>query len=192
MGLLEFHVFPSFLKDRFQWKDNFTLLGRMLTSAPGGPKPALWFHMYALQMLFSQHKHPVLISPVYGCLIKKDQHDFRAYPHVPSLKRVQWFPGLRDLEAGEYPSSLTVNPIPALDTAMFAQKHYVTFFRCQPWLPVIGDETEVPPGWLDGYCASKALCVHHGADACLKRILSEGKASSLKPWILLGVLNGVR
>jgi hypothetical protein len=22
----------------------------------------------------------------------------------------------------------------------------------------------VPPGWLDGYCAFKALCVHHGAD----------------------------
>jgi hypothetical protein len=26
-GLLEFHVLPSFLKDRLQWKDNFTLLG---------------------------------------------------------------------------------------------------------------------------------------------------------------------
>jgi hypothetical protein len=26
MGLLEFHVLPSFLKDRLQWKDNFTLL----------------------------------------------------------------------------------------------------------------------------------------------------------------------
>jgi hypothetical protein len=27
MGLSEFHVLPSFLKDRLQWKDNFTLLG---------------------------------------------------------------------------------------------------------------------------------------------------------------------
>jgi hypothetical protein len=74
-------------------------------------------------MLFSQHEHPVFISPVYGCLIKKEQHDFRAYPHVPSLKRVQWFSGLRDLEAGEYPSSFTVVPILALDTATFAQKN---------------------------------------------------------------------
>jgi hypothetical protein len=64
-GLLEFHVLPSFLNDRLQWKDNFMLLGRRLTSAPGGPKPPLWFDMYALQMLFSQHEHPVFISPVY-------------------------------------------------------------------------------------------------------------------------------
>jgi hypothetical protein len=27
-----------------------------------------------------------------------------------------------------------------------------------------GERTEVPAGWLDSYCASKALCVHHGAD----------------------------
>jgi hypothetical protein len=187
MGLSEFHVLPSFLKDRLQWKDNFTLLARTLTNAPGGPKPPLWFDMYALQMLFSQHEHPVLISPVYGCLIERDQHDMQAYPHVPSLKRVQWFPGLRDLEAGECPSSFTVVPILALDTAMFAQIIYtgrnethvgickkliefdpesgesVTFFRRQPRLVVIGGETKVPPDWLDGYCASKALCVHHGA-----------------------------
>jgi hypothetical protein len=171
-----------------QWKDNFTLLGRRLTNAPGGHKPPLWFDMYSLQMLFSQHKHPVFISPVYGCLIEKDQHDLQAYPHVPSLKRVQWFPGFRDLEAGEYLSCFTVVPILALDTATFAQIIYtgrnethlglykkliefdpesgesVTFFRRQPMLVVIGGETEVPPGWLDGYCASKALCVHHGAD----------------------------
>jgi hypothetical protein len=37
MGLSEFHVLPSFLKDRLQWKDNFTLLARRLTNAPGGP-----------------------------------------------------------------------------------------------------------------------------------------------------------
>jgi hypothetical protein len=67
MGLLEFHVLPSFLKDRLQWKDNFTLLGRRLTSAPGGPKPPLWFDMHALQMLFSQHEHPVFIST--GCQV---------------------------------------------------------------------------------------------------------------------------
>jgi hypothetical protein len=95
---------------------------------------------------------------------------------------------LRDLEAGEYPSSFTVVPILALDTATLAQIIYtgrnethlglckkliefnpelgesVTFFRRQPRLVVIGGETEVPPGWLDGYCASKALCVHHRAD----------------------------
>jgi hypothetical protein len=188
MGLSEFHVLPSFLKDRLQWKDNFTLLGRRLMNAPGGPKPPLWFDMYALQMLFSQHEHPVFISPVYGCLIKKDKDDVQAYPHVPSLKKGQWFPGLRDLEAGEYPSSFTVVPILALDTATFGQIIYtgrnethlglckkliefnpesgesVTFFRGQPRLVVIGGETEVPPGWLDGYGASKALCVHHGAD----------------------------
>jgi hypothetical protein len=70
-GLSEFHVLPSFLKDRLQWKDNFTLLGRRLTNAPGGPKSPLWFNMYALQMLFSQHEHPFFISPVYaGCLIE--------------------------------------------------------------------------------------------------------------------------
>jgi hypothetical protein len=34
MGLLEFRVLPSFLKDRLQWKDNFTLLGRRLMNAP--------------------------------------------------------------------------------------------------------------------------------------------------------------
>jgi hypothetical protein len=188
MGLLEFHVLPSFLKDRLQWKDNFTLLGRRLTNAPGGPKPPLWFDMYVLQMLFSQQEHPVFVSPVYGCLIKKDQHDVQEYPHVPSLKRVQWFPGLRDLEAGEYPSSFTVVPILALSTATLAQILYtgrnethlglckkliefvpesgesVTSYRPQPRLVVIGGETEVPPGWLDGYCTSKALCVHHGAD----------------------------
>jgi hypothetical protein len=144
--------------------------------------------MYALQMLFSQHEHPVFISPAYGWLIKKEQHDFRAYPHVPSLQRVQWFPGLRELEAGEYPSSFTVVPILALDTATFAQIIYtgrnethrglckkliefnpesgVNFklLRRQPRLVVIGGATEVPPGWLEGYCASKALCVQHGAD----------------------------
>jgi hypothetical protein len=124
MGLSEFHVFASFLKDQLQWKHNSTLLGRRLTDAPGGPKPSLWFNMYALQMLFSQHEHPVFISPVYGCLIEKDQNDFQAYPHVPSLKRVQCFPGLRDLEAGEYPSSFTVVPILALDTVTFAQIIY--------------------------------------------------------------------
>jgi hypothetical protein len=139
-------------------------------------------------MLFSQHKHPVFISPVYGCLITKEQHDFRAYPHVPSLKSVQWFPGLRDLEAGKYPHSFTVVPILALDTALFAQiihtggnethlglcKKLIEFdpasgvnvklFCCQPRLVVTGGATEVPPAWLEGYCASKALCVHHGAD----------------------------
>jgi hypothetical protein len=144
--------------------------------------------MYALQMLFSQHEHPVFISPVYGCLITKEQHDFRAYPYVPSLKRVRWFPGLRDLEAGEYPSSFNVVPILALDTATFAQiihtggnethlglcKKLIEFdpasgvnvklLRHQPRLAVIGGTTEVPPAWLEGYCTSKALCVHHGAD----------------------------
>jgi hypothetical protein len=188
MGLSEFHVLPSFLKDRLKWKYNFTLLACRLTNALGAPKPPLWFDMYALQMLFSQQKHPVFISPVYGWLIEKDQHDVQAYPHVPSLKRVQWFPGLRDWEAGEYPSSFTVVPILALDTATFAQIIYtgrnethlglckkliefdpksgesVTYFRRQPRLVVIGGETQVPPGWLDGYCASKALCVHHGAE----------------------------
>jgi hypothetical protein len=138
--------------------------------------------------LFSQQEHPVFISPVYGCLIEKDQHDVQAYPHVPSLKRVQWFPGLRDLEPDEYPSSFTVVPILALNTAAFAQILYtgrnethlglckkliefnpesgesVTSFRCQSRLIVIGGETEVPAGWLDGYCAFKALCVHHGAE----------------------------
>jgi hypothetical protein len=138
--------------------------------------------------LFSQHEHPVFISPVYGCLIEKDKDDLQVYPHLPSLKRVQWFPGLRDLRADEYPSSFTVVPILALSTATFAQIIYrgrnethlglckkliefdpesgesVTFFRRQPRLIVIGGEAEVPPGWLDGYCASKALCVHHGAD----------------------------
>jgi hypothetical protein len=107
MGLSEFHVLPSFLKDRLQWKDNFTLLARRLTNTPGGPKLPLWFDIYALQMLFSQQEHPVFISPVYACLIEKDQHAVQAYLHVPSLKRVQWFPGLRDLEPGEYPSSST-------------------------------------------------------------------------------------
>jgi hypothetical protein len=51
MGLSEFHVLPSFLTDRLQWEDNFTLLARRLTNAPGGPKPPLWFDIYALQML---------------------------------------------------------------------------------------------------------------------------------------------
>jgi hypothetical protein len=120
MGLSEFHVLPSFLKDRLQWKDNFTLLALRLTNAPGAPNPPLWFHIYALQMLFSQQEHPLFISPLYGCLIKKDQHAVKAYPHFPSLKRVQWFPGLRVLDAGEYPSSFTVVPILALDTATFA------------------------------------------------------------------------
>jgi hypothetical protein len=131
-------------------------------------------------MLFSQHKHPVFISPVYGCLITKEQHDFRAYPHVPSLKSVQWFPGLRDLDAGKSPPSFTVVPILALDTATFAQiihtggKKLIEFdpaswvnvklFRRQPRLVVTGGATKVPPAWLEGYCASKALCVHHGAD----------------------------
>jgi hypothetical protein len=138
-------------------------------------------------MLFSQQEHPVFISPVYGCLIGKDQHDVHAYSHVPSLKRVQWFPGLRDLEPDKYPSSFTVVPILALDTATIAQILYtgcnethlglckkliefdpesgesVSYFRRQSRLIVIGGETEVPAGWLDGYCASKALCVHHGA-----------------------------
>jgi hypothetical protein len=101
---------------------------------------------------------------------------------------VQWFPGLRDLEAGEYPSSFTVVPILAVDTATFAQIIYtghnethhglckklfefnpesgvnVKLLFCQPRLVVIGGATEVPPGWLVGYCASKALCVQHGAD----------------------------
>jgi hypothetical protein len=36
--------------------------------------------------------------------------------------------------------------------------------RRQPRLVVIGGATEVPTGWLEGYCASKALCVQHGAD----------------------------
>jgi hypothetical protein len=115
---------PSFLKDRLQWKDNFTLLARRLTNAPGAPKPPLWFDIYALQMLFSQHEHPVFISPVYGCLIEKDQNEVQAYPHVPSSKRVQWFPGLRDLEPDEYPSSFTVVPILALNTATFGQILY--------------------------------------------------------------------
>jgi hypothetical protein len=139
-------------------------------------------------MLFSQHEHPVFISPVYGCLITKEQHDFRAYPHVPSFKSVQKFPGLRDLEAGEYPSSFTVVPILALDTATFAQITYtgrnethlglckkliefdpaswvnVKLLRGEPSLVVTGGATEVPPAWLEGYCASKALCVHHEAD----------------------------
>jgi hypothetical protein len=188
-GLLEFHVLPSFLKDRLQWKVNFTLLARRLTNAPGGPKPPLWFDMYALQMLFSQHEHSVFISPVYGCLIEKDQHDFQAFRHVPSWKRGQWFPGLRDFEAGEYPSSFTVVPILALDTGTFAQIIYtgrnenhrglrkkllefnpessgesVKLLRRQLRIVVIGGATEVAPGLLEGYCASKALCVHHGAD----------------------------
>jgi hypothetical protein len=128
-------------------------------------------------------------SPLYmGVLSRRISMTLQAYPHVPSLKRVQWFPGLRDLEAGEYPSSFTVVPILALYTATFTQIIYtgrneihldlckkliefnpesgerVTFFCRQPRLVVIGGETEVPPGWLDGYCASKALCVHHVAD----------------------------
>jgi hypothetical protein len=124
MVFLEFHVLPSFLKDRLQWKDNFMLLARRLTNALGGPKPPLWYDMYVLQMLFSQQEHPVFISPVYGCLIEKDQHDVQAYPHVLSLKIVQWFPGLRDLEPDAYPSSFTVVPILALDAATFAQIIY--------------------------------------------------------------------
>jgi hypothetical protein len=171
MGLFEFHVLPSFLKDRLQWKDNFTLLARRLTNAPGAPKPPLWFDIYPLQMLFSQQEHPVFISPVYWCLIEKDQHDLQAYLHVPFLKGVQWFPGLRDLEPDEYPSSFTVVPILALDTATFAQILYtgrkethldlckkliefdpesgdsVSSFRSQSRLIVIGGErTEVPAG----------------------------------------------
>jgi hypothetical protein len=96
----------------------------MLTNAPGGPKVPLWFDMYVLQMLLSQHEQPVFISPVYGCLIEKDQHDLEAYPHVPSLKRVHWFPALRDLEPDEHPSSFTVVLILAPDTATFAQIIY--------------------------------------------------------------------
>jgi hypothetical protein len=189
MGLLEFHVLPSFLKDRLQWKDNFTLLARRLTNAPGGPKPPLWFDIYALQMLFSQEEHPVFISPVYGCLIAKDKDDLQAYPHVPSLKRVQCFPGFRDLEPDEYPSSFTVVPILALDTATSGQILYAgrkeahldfckkliefdpesgesvsSFLRQFRLIVIRGERTDVPAGWLDGYRASKALCVHHGAE----------------------------
>jgi hypothetical protein len=40
----------------------------------------------------------------------------------------------------------------------------VKLLRRQPRLVVVGGATEVPPGWLEGYCASKALCVHHGAN----------------------------
>jgi hypothetical protein len=40
----------------------------------------------------------------------------------------------------------------------------VKLLRRQPRLVVIGGATEEPPGWLEGYCVSKALCVHHGAD----------------------------
>jgi hypothetical protein len=87
-GLLEFQVLPSFLKDRLQWKDSFTPFAERLTDAPGGPKSPLWFDMYALQMLFSQHEHPVFISPVYGCLITKEQHDFRAC----SVHQIAWPP----------------------------------------------------------------------------------------------------
>jgi hypothetical protein len=75
-------------------------------------------------MLFSQQEHPVFIFPVCGCLIEKDKDNVQAYPHVPSLTRVQWFPGLRDLEPDKYPSSFTVFPILALDTATFGQILY--------------------------------------------------------------------
>jgi hypothetical protein len=40
----------------------------------------------------------------------------------------------------------------------------VKLLRRQPRLFVIGGATGVFPGWLVGYCASKALCVQHGAD----------------------------
>jgi hypothetical protein len=123
-------------------------------------------------MLFSQHEHPVFISPVYGCLIEKDKDDRQAYPHDPSLERVQWFSGLRDLEPDYYPSSLNVVPILALDTATFGQILYmgcndshlnlckkliefdpesgesVSSFRRHSMLVVIGGErTEVQAGW---------------------------------------------
>jgi hypothetical protein len=53
MGLSEFHVLPSFLKDRLQWKDNFTLLACRLTNAPGAPKPAsLVRHLRATNVVF--------------------------------------------------------------------------------------------------------------------------------------------
>jgi hypothetical protein len=85
-------------------------------------------------------------------------------------------------------SSFTIVPFLTLHSATFAQIIYtgrnkthlglckkliefnqesgasVKLFCRQPRLVVIGGETEVPPGWLEGYCASKALCVHHGAD----------------------------
>jgi hypothetical protein len=120
---------------------------------------------------------------------RKDKDDFQVYPHVPSLKRVQWFPLLRDLEPDEYPSSFTVVSILALDTATVRKilhmgckethldlcKKLIEFdpesgqsvssFRRQSTIIVIGGERiDVPAGWLDGYCVSKALCVHHGAD----------------------------
>jgi hypothetical protein len=124
MGMSDFQVLPSFLKDRLKWKDNFSVLAGRLTNASGVSKAPMWFDIYALQMLFSQHDHPVFISPVYGCLMKQQEEDLKAYPHVPSLVRVQWFPGLRDLEPNDYPSSFTVVPILALDTVTFGQMSY--------------------------------------------------------------------
>jgi hypothetical protein len=74
MGLSEFHVLPSFLKD---WKDNFTLLARRLTNAPGGPKPPLWFDMYALQMLLPNTSIP-FSSPLYmGALSRRINMTYR-------------------------------------------------------------------------------------------------------------------
>jgi hypothetical protein len=186
MGLSAFQVLPSFLVDRLQWKENFTVVASQLTTtSTSGPKPPLWFDIYALQMMFSQHEHPAFFSPVYGCLIQRPDPLLQA----PPLLRVQWFPGgLRDYEPKDYPSSFTVVPILALNAVTFGLLSHsggndshldicqelidfdpdllknVNSFSRQPILGVIGgDGTGVPATWVAGYCEFKALCVHHGS-----------------------------
>ena len=106
MGMLEFQVLLSFLLHRLQWQKNFSLLASRLDSSTSGLKPPLWFDVYALQMMFYQLEHPVYFAPVYGCVLKKPDELYWAYPQVPTLLRVMSFKALRDFEQMDIPASL--------------------------------------------------------------------------------------
>jgi hypothetical protein len=91
----------------------------LTNASTSSPKPPLWFDIYALQMMFSEHEYYVYFSPVYGCLIEQPDEILRAYPQVPPLLRAKAFQGLSDYELLDLPSSFTIVPIFALNTLTF-------------------------------------------------------------------------
>jgi hypothetical protein len=106
---------PSFsdnTEHRIKWDDNFRLLARRLTDTE---TPAMWFDLYALQLLFSEHESPVYFAPVYGRVVTTQGQRCGASPEVPKFDAMMSFEAATLVgDKTAPPPSFTVVPLHAL------------------------------------------------------------------------------
>ena len=185
-GLADFNgdLVPIF-EFRFEWKQNFIILAKRLTSlgTGGALRPAMWLDIFALQLLYSELENPVVFAPVQT-FTETLPTAINIHPHLGLPEELRSFPPGKAATTQLF----TVVPIMALNATRFGYfefekvmaitipsklcdainnwvsfpiepEEWTEFLHFKPLLVSGGAFDYTPPPLRPNHCASEVLCL---------------------------------